>query len=117
MSLVATHLVFSSRPVIYSIPMTQSRPLLVINADKCEPDSARHLLDLGYDYIFVEGPDVPAVQSVPTKEDRRFTAAVAAMQGMLASEPPDGEYKPHTLCQRARIYADALLEELNKETP
>lgn len=41
--------------------------------------------------------------------DRRFTAAVAAMQGMLAIS-----YKPEVLAKRSVGFADALLAELSK---
>lgn len=85
------------------------KPLLVVNLDKCAPGTAQYLGYLGYDHIAAEGQDVPAVQSVPTKEDCRFTAAVAAMQG-LAGRISTGE-----LAGTAVQVADALLEELSKD--
>lgn len=94
-------------------------PLLVINDDKCIPGTADHLQRLGYNYIVTEGEDTPAVQSVPTKEDRRFTAAVAALQGMayLIGTSTDAETRKiatASAAQDAVQYADALLTELAK---
>ena len=97
------------------------KPLLVVNQDKCELGTEERLDGLGYDYIVTEGQDVPAVQSVPTKEDRRFTAAVACLQG-LASRMPDSRFEQlmwaiqdcEAEAKVAVQLADALLAELSK---
>lgn len=49
------------------------------------------------------------------REERRFTAAVAVMQGLLASMPANvGKYNPIGFAQQAVACADALLAELAK---
>ena len=97
------------------------KPLLVVNIDKCVPDTERHLHSLGYDYILTEGQDVPAVQSVPTKEDRRFTAAVACLQGLASRMTEDRFNDLYEGIQGGRKeakvaiqLADALIAELPK---
>lgn len=55
---------------------------------------------------------MPAVQLVPTKEDRRFTAAVAAMQSLLAVNR-DGWSLSATI-EEAVTVADLLLGRLAK---
>jgi len=91
------------------------KPLLAINRGKTTLNTYERLRELGYDCILVEGADAPAVQSVPTKDDRRFTAAVAAMQGMLATEDTDIGFEPYRAAERAVGFADALLAELSKD--
>ena len=98
------------------------KPLLVINEDRCAPGTLEILEGLGYDYILTEGLDAPAVQSVPTKEDRRFTAAVTCLQG-LASRMTEERFSDlyHDIQggrKEAKVavqLADALLVELSKD--
>ena len=85
------------------------KPLLVVNPDKVTFEGLEHLEGIGYDYVFAEGEDAPAVQSVPAKEDRRFTAAVAAMQGLAGSIPAS------LLVGTAIRVADTLLAGLSKD--
>ena len=88
--------------------------LLVINQDKITPGGIDvvKLISAGLDTVWAKGPEAPAVQIIPSGEDRRFIAAVAAMQGILA-----GKYPPAPSEERAEAavrIADALLAELAK---
>ena len=99
------------------------KPLLIINEDICAPGTANHLRSLGYDCILTEGLETPAVQLVPTKENRRFTAAVACLQGLTSQitvsrfndlyEDIQGGRKEAKVAVQL---ADALLAELSQES-
>src|SRR3990167_10913094 len=93
--------------------------ILVLNQDKLAPGLAlsfKRLVTLGFELIFVEGPDVPAVQIVPDREDRRFIAATAVLQGLLASAPVVDRTKINKTRWAAIAceFSDALLAELDK---
>lgn len=47
------------------------------------------------------------------KESRRFSAAIAALQGLLSNCAND-PMKPHEYASDAVLFADALLERLEK---
>ena len=90
------------------------RPILVINQDRFVPGT---ILPEGYDIIWMEGEDVPAIQTVPAKADRRFAAACAAIGGAMRQAVSVAHLGSDTWCNAARIAvetADALLAELDK---
>jgi hypothetical protein len=64
--------------------------------------------------LLIEGADEPAVQFEPII-DRRFEAATAAMQGIMAGEAADTNYQAFKVALRAVGLADALIAELDKE--
>ena len=89
------------------------KPLLVINQDHWLPGQA---LPDGYDIIWTEGEDAPAVQMVPTKTDRRFAAACAALTGILADKGGTRYHSESGVIRASIGAADMLLAGLDKPT-
>lgn len=63
-------------------------------------------------FPFVE-PDTTC--NVNTGMSIRTQLAATAMKGLLASKQPDSGYNPSFVAEQALEYADALINELNKE--
>jgi len=61
-----------------------------------------------------EGLDMPHA-GIGGGLTKREIFAMAAMQGMLSSWPANSKFVPVTTAQHAIEFADALIEELNKE--
>lgn len=89
------------------------KPLLVINQDRWVPGQAP---PEGYDIIWTYGEDVPAVQMVHTKADRRFGAACAALTGILADKGGTRYHSEGGVIRASICAADMLLAELDKPT-
>ena len=92
------------------------KSILVINESRCPPQDLDTLRALGYTILWTEGADVPSVQLVPSKEDHRFTAACAALSGVLAGRRTpiyeDGDV--YLIAMGSVRVADALLLELDQ---
>lgn len=93
-------------------------PILIINENQIPPQDLKFLHERGYEILWTEGDDVPAVQLVPSKADRRFTVACAALQGMFANSALMGVHAGNAKerAETALKAADALLTELDKPT-
>ena len=92
-----------------------TRPVVILAGSLCPPESWQRLHDLGFDPVVLDTVD--AIRMVPGEQDRRFTAAVAVVQGIVSNVTvPHGQLEDvyKQLAQMAVKQADALLAELAK---
>lgn len=91
------------------------KPLLVVSACKVQGSQFTKLGDLGYTVVPTLDSEAPAVAQIGG--DQRFEAAVACLQGMLASPPiVDRVSVDRSVWANVAVeFADALLERLARD--